>query len=521
MVTAAEIESALGTQLPAGLEVDAHALGLVLAQVANGQITVAEGETRLAEMSSLLEKLSGRKVRGPLISIGGDQAGRDVTIGDVAGGAILKINLQAGGVVINLNTGTPGPPKPPPPRLRVLICHPDDPALEPLVRGLAGRLKDANYVVATDQELLEPGRQWQLFAWLGLAHAVVVFLTPASLQSDRMLSECQILTGRSVLQERVTLIPVLLDAATVADLSLENWAALDMGAAAISGLAGEALQDSILARIPAEAQLSETFLEKVERQIAGLFERASEKALVNAAKELGLDAATGLAGQALRDALAGAIWYADVLKWETTLQELATDSTVPTAQVAEWMLPAWVNPRAARGLLEATRPGARVRAVALNGQQAEFVGEAFIRRAYYLPPDHRRPIVVVNPLLDGRPIAAHVREIHESIKERVLGDRFLSEEDFEPDLLDELKKWPVYVIVPPPIPPQPELDEVLKAFPWPGMTFFLLLKSEDKDAAARLTGVLLLYPLLQEREEHRALRQYNRIRPRAKPPPGG
>jgi hypothetical protein len=100
-ITPADIEAHLREALPDGLKPQAAALAQLLADAANG--SMPEARARFAAepaFAAAVEALAGKRV-GPVLSFGeGNQIG-EVTVGDVAGGSVLKFEvLPIGGDVV-------------------------------------------------------------------------------------------------------------------------------------------------------------------------------------------------------------------------------------------------------------------------------------------------------------------------------------------------------------------------------------------------------------------------------------
>jgi hypothetical protein len=96
--------------------------------------------------------------------------------------------------------------------------------------------------------------------------------------------------------------------------------------------------------------------------------------------------------------------------------------------LARWISPAWVNPSAARWIIEAAKVSAQRRVVLVNGDNADFVAATFIRQAYSLKPDE--PYIVTEHIDDSSLPTVHVENIRGSLKEAIFNDPDLDDESF-------------------------------------------------------------------------------------------
>lgn len=101
MTLARQFELLLRDNLPPHLHDLAAVVAPLLADAAQGALSVDELRARLAandRAGALSEALAGRTVNAPsaVLSFGGGANVGDVTVGDVAGRDLIKINLIAG-----------------------------------------------------------------------------------------------------------------------------------------------------------------------------------------------------------------------------------------------------------------------------------------------------------------------------------------------------------------------------------------------------------------------------------------
>src|SRR4051794_33880366 len=99
-IDATETESELRKVLPPPLDAHAGGLARLLVDAASGALTAERARARVSAepaFAAAFEALAGRQV-GPLLTFGQDNQLGDVTVGDVAGGHVLKFHvLNVGG----------------------------------------------------------------------------------------------------------------------------------------------------------------------------------------------------------------------------------------------------------------------------------------------------------------------------------------------------------------------------------------------------------------------------------------
>lgn len=441
--------------------------------------------------------------------------GSSIAIGDGAQVGAQNVGIRGAGVANRRDL----------PRVCVVYCPKDTVAID------AWEHLKASLNTIFELRPLSIGDVWErdLFLEVGRVHAALLLISPTIFDHPTFKIATGLLAARALRQDLKSLIPILLDVSsdTLRGEMDEEWS-LPNFFEIFSPLVenNDALIDAVKTRLGqlTGIYLPQTSLEKLEFGIVALIEQVDEQAVINAAAQLGMAIEQGLAGVALRALLARSLWYTKVKLWGLVLAELTARCHIDTSSLIEWILPSWVDPYSAHWLVAAAEQGRRSYAVLVNGQDANFVSESLLRRAYYLPPHssgtyptQHPPVVVVDPIADGAPAAVHVQRIREAIKASVLHERFLEDDYFEEDVQAELDKWPIFVVIPPPAPDIDFLEELLSEFPWPRFTFLLLTSDPteqggSKESAPLPSTVLVAHPPLRHREERRARREYYHLR---------
>lgn len=105
--------------------------------------------------------------------------------------------------------------------MQVFISHSSrhDPPSAELRTGVSRALRERDYQVLVDAEVLRPGEEWRsvLFHWLAVCDAAIVLLNQQALTSAWVRREVNILLWRRLLGAPVYVVPVLIDV-TVGDL---------------------------------------------------------------------------------------------------------------------------------------------------------------------------------------------------------------------------------------------------------------------------------------------------------------
>jgi hypothetical protein len=496
----------------------AEELAVLITQALNNEIDATEAQARFSALSQALPgSLAGKTATGPaaLVNFGAGSNIGDLTVGDIAGGNMNK--LFVGPTTINITiSGGPAKDNETPQRPRVFICHAE--ADRTLFQQIQQKLHAAGFEVLPDPALLKnnPNAQRARFLWLGLAHAAVVLVSQNALQSEAFVTETRLLTGRYLLRkltsDRFHLRCILLDSLQVADLQQHNPALADLEGTflEVNGPAGAA--DAVLDALQdlKNIKLPETVLENLARQISDELVNTNPVVLNNAAAALGLRILVNEPVESIRRKVSAGLWYTGFNEWELVIKPLIVDtgSKVNIRRLVETVFPSWVNPCSARCLLDVASGRANRRAIVVNGKNIEFVSKSFVRRAYYQSanPDLQWPILIINSWND--PNRDPLKIIHQQIADWLFGPGTGSEitqEDFEGTLASELESKPIFVVLDP-MPDPHTLHEIVTAFSYPGLVFFLL--SGSSPFPPDLPDALPLDPALTRLEESLASRKY-------------
>lgn len=401
-----------------------------------------------------------RDANGNIISIG-----QGAQTGQTAAGSNI---YQVGQGTINVFGG--GHPEQPH-RWRVALVHFAEEKETAEVRtvlqkALTQEELKKDFILLPDGEPVENKDKWQdlMFLWTGLAHIVVLLVSPSALESKWFQQTVEFLSGRALVRDQLTVIPVLIGVlpttfreTLAAKLAPEeNWIVAIGTVEEITGGIVERIKDLNT------GEPFETVMETLARTISGQLKQVERPALRNAAKSVGLKMAEGIHTDELRIQVAGALWFATVPQWGEALKALATDPSVKPLALLELIKPSWVNLLAALELIPLFQIESPTRAIAVQGSDPQFVGESFLRRARY---DGTGSIsfVRLNPLDSATPPLIRKQEIKEALK-RFFGNAQLSDEELELTLQAYLVDKPLFLIVTPPETEADVLVELLQTF---------------------------------------------------------
>ncbi len=399
----------------------------------------------------------------------GIHVGENAQVGQAAAGSNIQQHLyQAGHGTINIFQGAqPDQPH----KWRVALVHYADEAKPANVRVL---LQDAlsteplkkDFILLPDGEPVEKNDEWneQMFLWVGLAHIVVLLVSPKAFESNWFHNAVEFLSGRVLYNDRLVVVPVLFDVS--AEKFQAHLASKLAPQATWMEPVGNAEQitAAILARLKtlAHGEAAETAMETLARTIAGALKESSREALKNAASKLGLKVAEGCPREELRIQVAGALWFASVLEWEAALTALATDPGVNPLVLLQQIKPSWVNILSAIELVPLFARDTPTRALVLQGTHPEFTGDSYLRRAKYAAK-RSKIFVPLNPLDGAQPAPIRAAEIFDALK-RFFGNTAMSNEMLKSSLQKHLVDNPLFVVIAPPETQPDGLAEFLDTF---------------------------------------------------------
>lgn len=395
--------------------------------------------------------------------------GDGAQVGQAAAGSNIQQYLyQAGHGTINIFQGAqPDQPR----KWRVALVHYADEAKPANVRvllqnALATEPLKQNFILLPDGEPVERNDQWneQMFLWIGLAHIVVLLVSPRALASKWFEQAVEFLSGRALYNDRLITVPVLFD---VTPQTFEQTLASKLAPASVWVEAGgdaEGITATIVARLKTlkRGEPDETAMETLARTIAGALQYSSRVALRNAALKLGLKEVEECPKEELRIQVAGALWFANVLGWEDALTALATDPDVKPLVLLNHIKPSWVNILSAIELVPLFQREPPTRAIVLQGNRPEFTGDSYLRRAKYAWK-RSRIFVPINPLDGPNPAPIRADEIFDALK-RFFGNAGMSNEMLKSSLQKHLTDNPLFIVIAPPETEPDGLAEFLKTF---------------------------------------------------------
>jgi TIR domain len=277
----------------------------------------------------------------------------------------------------------------------VFISHVNnDPSADAVWPALRLRLAAAGFDVLIDREVLKPGALWraEIYSWIGLCDAAVVLISRKALDDEARLwvaRETSCLICRRYLDPSLTIIPVLLDGVTLADLeATERFRDLQLGETLY---VADDYVEKVAARLRDLAPAGETSLSRLANFIRADLADISEQRVEAVLCECDVDLA-GWSSRADRyRQLALCMLTMDVYKLPRILGLLDPDGVLRGRmnRIADLLLSRWVEIEAARGLVEEgikkSGDGTR-RALSLNAPD-ERLAELYARRAFpdFLP----------------------------------------------------------------------------------------------------------------------------------------
>jgi hypothetical protein len=242
---------------------------------------------------------------------------------------------------------------------RVFISHANgDPSGEALWPALRDRLVAAGFSVLVDREVLKPGALWreEIYGWIGLCDAAVILISRLSLENpDKhwVARETSCLIYRRYIDPSLTIIPVLLDGVTFADLdATERFRDLQL-AETMCVIGGD--PDTVAAGLRTLQPSGDTLFSKLANHIRGELAEFHPAKIEAVLDECDVDLGMWSPRADPYRQLALSLLTMDVGKLPRILGRLVILDTVRrqnVLRIKDLLLPNWVELEAVRGLFE-------------------------------------------------------------------------------------------------------------------------------------------------------------------------
>lgn len=536
-----DLKKMLVEKLPAAQHHAAAKLADAIARAVNGEGASLQANTFAADIQPLLQALAGQEISSQrtLISFGQGNRLGNVNIGDVAGNNVVKLNFEnveagATSVKINFNlqamgqgafSGAASQPN-------IYISHNAvEPDAKETLAGLQNEFAALGFdVLLDDERTIQEGEadeqeaeseetaelRRELYTTMSLAHAAVVLVSSAALDDARVHTELQYLTGRLLLAEQTSLgqefqVVVARVPSVPAQEVKEKLVAplrlpVEIELPQVTGETPEQIAQNAAAMLAMfrGAFLLRTRFECLEQQISANVQKADLTAVTAAAYQLGLMQPEQLPDMQRIRWVAQTLWQTDTDDWYQAIQRLVFADRNDRVKLAKLVAPAWVNPAAARWVIDTTVKSSNCRVVVVNGRLAEFTAKSFVQRAFCIAPDEPPRVIHLEKGMDETGIPGLVKRVKTKLIDRYVPGEIDPEDDeaFSAMMNGILKFGPVFVSIPPPPPKPQDLVTLLNQLALPQLKFFLLVP--DAEAAALfqdLNVVLFIKPALAANEE--------------------
>jgi len=395
-----------------------------------------------------------------------------------------------------------------------------------LVRAINAHFSQLGFDVFVDFERLQPGATWrnEIYTWLGVCHAAVVVLSPATLAEDSVWvpRECSILAWRKALDPKFPVIPVLLPGLGADELRAD-LRFRDLG---FHELQSVIIHEDELSTCTAVARIAQTLardptspFEELAGQVAVQLESIGLDSVQQALLRAGAPGVAAIQGLEPRRSAALALLDLPLARAQQALEYLASRANDPAAidRVLDIIAPSWVDPVAAAWITHCAF-SVRPRPAAVVNAATRFAAEMYVRRATCRPPKTMWRLVAVTAVLGEFAVEDAVREI-----ERTLFEEFrsiLQPDPFEANdeprlvpLLDELsaRGTPVVVVLRLPAVAADLMAELQARFP--ALLFLFLAGEALPEEAACPVGLLRrVEPALAPGREKSARNEYDAAR---------